>query len=213
MNPPRPFEFNRHVALGVPPKNVKRASAIGFWWEGRFFGGKEVGDEGFGERGRRGRVCSIALRSIRRSAGSGSLKSCAMTTSARFMFMAVTTKRGWQALIKNLRSLLPVFERVMGSPAPRYAVVQTATFERLAERLAVIGLVGEITLLVALDQRLGQTGVMDIGRSHLGLPDKSAPFIHSQMRLVAEMNRLALDRHPARPDHAGSLGRFRRAAF
>jgi hypothetical protein len=50
---------------------------------------------------------------------------------------------------------LPIFERMMGPGAPRHPVDQSAPFERLAEGLAAIGLVGEIALLVALDQRLG----------------------------------------------------------
>ena len=53
---------------------------------------------------------------------------------------------------------------------------------------------------------------MDIGRSHLGLPDKSAAFVHRQMRLVAEMSRLPLHRHPririARVDPAAPVGRL-----
>jgi hypothetical protein len=47
-----------------------------------------------------------------------------------------------------------------GASAPRYAVDQAAPFERLPERLAAVDLVGEIALLVALDQR---GGVVDIG--------------------------------------------------
>src|SRR5277367_777413 len=69
---------------------------------------------------------------------------------------------------------LPIFERMMGPAAPRHAVDQTAPFKRLAEGLAAIGLVGEIALLVALDQRFRQAKVMDIGRRHLGLADKTA---------------------------------------
>ena len=54
----------------------------------------------------------------------------------------------------------------MGPSAPRHAVDQTAPFERLAEGLAAVGLVGEIALLVALDQRFRQTKVMHIGRQN-----------------------------------------------
>jgi hypothetical protein len=52
---------------------------------------------------------------------------------------------------------------------------------------------------------------MDIGRSHLGLLDKSAAFVRRQMRLVAEMSHLPLHRHPrvqiARVHTAVSAGR------
>src|ERR1700677_4971842 len=125
-----------------------------------------------------------------------------MSTRARFMFMAARTKRRWQALRARpqcgahavpllhrrvsvldaavdaqgpgIVEPLPIFERVVGPPAPGHAVDQTAPFERLAESLAAVGLVDEIALLVALDQRFRRTKVMHIGRSHLGLPDKSA---------------------------------------
>jgi hypothetical protein len=68
--------------------------------------------------------------------------------------------------------------------APRHAVDQPTPFERLAESLIAIGLVGEIALLVALDQRFRQTGVVNMGWGHLGLAHKTALFIHRQMRLV-----------------------------
>jgi hypothetical protein len=51
---------------------------------------------------------------------------------------------------------LPGSVRMMGPSAPRHAVDQSATFERLPERLIAVGLVGEIASLVALDQRFGQ---------------------------------------------------------
>src|SRR5271155_4347481 len=75
---------------------------------------------------------------------------------------------------------------------PGDSVDQAATLERLAQSLAVIGPVGEIALLVALDQRFAETAVMDTGRGHLGLPDKAAAFVHRQMRLVAEIGLVAL---------------------
>ena len=74
--------------------------------------------------------------------------------------------------------------------APRHAVDQPTPFERLAESLTAIGLVGEIARLVVLDQRFRQTGVVNMGWGHLGLADKTALFIHRQMRLVAEMDLL-----------------------
>jgi hypothetical protein len=68
---------------------------------------------------------------------------------------------------------LPGFEQAGGPATPGQVV-----------GLAAVGLAGEIALLVALDKRFRQTKVMHIGRSYLGLPDKSAPFVHRQMRLL-----------------------------
>jgi hypothetical protein len=74
----------------------------------------------------------------------------------------------------GIEDLLPGFQRMMRSSAPGHAVDQSETFERLPEVLAAIGLVGEIALLVALDQRFRQTKVVDVRRSHLGLPHNAA---------------------------------------
>src|SRR5664279_1061004 len=54
------------------------------------------------------------------------------------------------------------------------AVADPATAQALAKGLAVIGAVGEDGLFVALHQGFGKTGIVDIGRTHLGLPHKPA---------------------------------------
>lgn len=63
----------------------------------------------------------------------------------------------------------------------------------------------------ALDQRVRQTGVVDIGGGHLGLPGKPAAFVHRQLRLVGEMGLFALHRDArvriARVHPAASVGR------
>jgi hypothetical protein len=88
-------------------------------------------------------------------------------------------------------------ERIAGMfDLPGDSVDQPAPFERLAQSLAVVRPVGEIGLLVALDQRFAETAVMDIGRGHLGLPHKTAAFVHRQMRFVAEIGLVALAREP-----------------
>ena len=63
----------------------------------------------------------------------------------------------------GVHQFLPGFEGLITPSLPGDAIDQTAGFEPLPESLAVIGLVGEIALLVALDQRVRQTGVVDIG--------------------------------------------------
>src|SRR5277367_921997 len=80
---------------------------------------------------------------------------------------------------------------------PGDSVDQAARFERLAQSLAVIGPVGEIALLVALDQSFAETAVMDIGGGNLGLPEKTAAFVHRQMRLVTEIGLVALALEPS----------------
>ena len=75
-----------------------------------------------------------------------------------------------------------------------------------------LGLVGEIALLVALDQRFRQTKVMNIDRRHLGLADKTAAFGHRQMRIKAKVAFAMLD-HGARVRFARvHADRFRKAA-
>jgi hypothetical protein len=69
-----------------------------------------------------------------------------------------------------LWSYLPGLERIAGVlDLPGDPVDQPARFERLAQSLAVISPVGEKALLVALDQRFAQTGIVHIGRGQLGL--------------------------------------------
>ena len=94
--------------------------------------------------------------------------------------------------------LLPGLERIAGVlDLPGDFIDQAAPFERLAQSLAVIGPVGEIALLVALDQRFAQTAVVHIGRGHLGLAHQPALLVHRQMRLVAEIGLVALAREPS----------------
>ena len=60
--------------------------------------------------------------------------------------------------------LLPSLERIAGVlDLPGDPVDEAAPFKRLAQSLAVISPVGEKALLVALDQRFAQTGIVHIG--------------------------------------------------
>src|SRR5215470_440962 len=118
--------------------------------------------------------------------------------------------------------LLPGLERIAGVlDLPGDPVDQAAPFERLAQSLAVVGPVGEKALLVALDQRFAQTGIVHIGRGHLSLTHEAALLVHRQMRLVAEIGLVALARETSvriarvdaaalirTPDRAGDYGRI-----
>src|SRR5580658_1866145 len=110
---------------------------------------------------------------------------------------------------------------------PGDPIDEAATLERLAQSLAVIGPVGEEALLVALDQRFAQTGIVHIGRGHLSLTHQAALLVYRQMRFVAEIGLLALAGETSlriaradaaafirTPDCAGDYGRVdQRASF
>jgi hypothetical protein len=152
------------------------------------------------------------------------------------MFMAATTKRRWQALrarphsgrgscrtiasswrerarrrsgcsrIRNDQAL-PIFEGVMGPPTPGHAIDQTATFERLAQRLVAIGLRRN-----SLARRLG-SGLRPNGRhGHRQKSSRPAGQVHSlspTARCPYSRNEpSSASSSPARPDREGSYRRF-----
>ena len=129
---------------------------------------------------------------------------------------------------EDRRQGVPGLERIAGVlDLPGDPVDEAAPFERLAQSLAVIGPVGEKALLVALDQRFAQTGIVHIGRGHLGLTNEAALLVHRQMRLVTEIGLVALAGETSlgiaridaaalirTSDRAGDYGRVdQRAAF
>jgi hypothetical protein len=72
--------------------------------------------------------------------------------------------------------LLPGLKRVAGVlDLPGDPIDQPARFERLAQSRAVIRLVGEIALLVALDPRFAQSAVVHVDRGHFGLGASPLP--------------------------------------
>jgi hypothetical protein len=54
----------------------------------------------------------------------------------------------------GVRELLLIFERLIAPALPDHPIDQSARFELLPKSLAVIGFVGEVALIVALNQRL-----------------------------------------------------------